>query len=649
MAAGGIAVCFICLDSFNPSDATPEGHQSHGTSRRSRRRRAARQRHSQHGVNDNLLQDFCEFLTNYLKLPSIELPDHEKTGLMCPSCLPLITALCAYHKQLRVIETRITRILEEVGELMIAEDPKFSECLSKLGEQLKRKIPYSPSFVEKIRSVIALKCTLKGKEMELSGGDLEQEECSSDEDIDKQPGGDPKLAKSIIKAEPMDMDNVEAASRASLVDNIADFDDNLLDDVDEIPEWSYGDEKHEKKQVSDEESLKSGSESEWSEDEKSQQKRGEKRKRTAITPGPAAGGSSNKLETEGRLSVCQLCKKALNHLTRHEYAKHIYAHDEKEVEKKIQCNFCWMSFAFPQTYTYHLMVRHGDANPTFPCENEHCEVSLSSVDELNSHLKTHSGDLFFCSTCNYGFFSPDMCELHELIHRRSVRVIYNCCTSTSTFFYRDHYNLRHGAQLKFHKCSNCSVTCLSVRSLKNHMKRHDEGNSSSLPHPHQCCELCGQTYKGPKGEERLQRHMTNKHGGDKLACQICDQTFLYDSHLDNHMKSVHGLDKFPCTRCDKQLGSTRTMRDHMRIVHAVEPEQHLCPHCGSVFRDMRYMQKHILYMHADLVESEGKYGCPQCNKKFRRNAMMKRHLKTCSGNNGGSEAVKTEEEGATLH
>ncbi|CAL8128508.1 unnamed protein product [Orchesella dallaii] len=333
-------------------------------------------------------------------------------------------------------------------------------------------------------------------------------------------------------------------------------------------------------------------------------------------------------------------------------------HEEPAQEKTVNCPFCWMSFAFPQSFSYHLKARHEEtiSKKVFTCDADYaeedivdpstprfgCDESFEKIEELNSHLETHTSleKIYHCPKCNCGFLNPHMRELHELLHIRGYRGNHKCpkCGIFSAGFskFRDHYNLRHGAKLLIHKCHLCSATCLSRVSLRNHLKAHDTGklplrsSSSTIPSLSsgpQVCELCGQQYKGAKADVMLERHMKRIHSGSEITCSICSKVFHYGIQYDKHMKSEHQISKLPCSICKKELGSTRRLREHMNIVHAAEPEQHLCPHCGATFKTVRYLQRHIVWMHKELVEVKGKHVCERCGERFHRIELFTRHKK----------------------
>ncbi|CAL8128510.1 unnamed protein product [Orchesella dallaii] len=652
-------VCFVCLKPFQNADRQRQSPRRSTTSQKTRR-----EKENDTVDYSTLFQKFSRILTDYLQLSAADLQQlsSPKASVFCTSCSETINTICDVYNELRLVELRLSSKLGELGELMMVK-PKLGALVNQLLLRQEEGTG-SSSYVEKLRNLVAFKCATKGREVELhrdllvdknerheGGGRYSDGDDDAEEDCEEDT-----LPRVKVKVEITNSDDdydYEAED-----DFVPDLDDELLDDKDKIepdePQATSSQRatkrsedrcntlKNEKAKDSEEvELIQTDSDCEWSDDaEIDKKKRSPKKAKTmkrigTTTTGPPGGSKRKKLDNEGTNSSCQLCNKSFKGS---EFGKHLYIHEMnvKETDKKIQCNFCHSAFAFPQTFEYHLKIRHGETKLVFPCEEDECESSFDSVDDLNSHLKTHSSEIHLCSTCNWGFLNVNMKDLHELSHLRSVRGNYPCskCGRVLHGFpkFRDHYNLRHGAKLKNHKCSKCNLTFLSRTNLRTHEKKHEKGTLGQVLHPPQCCEVCGRIYEGSRAQELLDRHMKNKHVGEKeLSCNICDTPFEFDRHLDKHLKTEHGLEKIPCPKCNKTLGSTRTLREHMRIVHADEPEQHLCPHCGSVYKDFRYLQRHILMQHPDLIIDEGKFDCSDCGKKFRRKIMVKRHLKTCPG------------------
>ncbi|ODM97456.1 putative zinc finger protein, partial [Orchesella cincta] len=647
-------------------------------------------------VNVNIVRDpklkwfQQQIVTRYLGL-SVDLDSKDDTKVaFCSGCASLVTKIYEVYKEFRAVELQLSTKLEELGEIMIEKSKMGESCLSRRSLNGRGN-----AYIEKVRNVIAQDLMLKRRklELELDTASLnEDKDCQEGEDLSATKNCDEE-EEVVVKSEVEPLGDID--DQPSAMDNIMDEDSSSFNPPAESgqdkPPRSRPSDKNEECNHDDSESEASDSDASYiaaadevdaSESESdsgsdvSCQEDSEDSHRETKTKTMKRRKSPNLSKTEAKRTKttkpsetetipepekpkfsfndyiegpfhCESCDKPYErwqvfwkHLTR--------VHEEPATEKHINCPFCWTSYAYHQTFSYHLKSKHEETltKPVFSCDAEFadsntittiqlaCDQSFMTMEELNTHLLTHSEKIFYCS-CKWGFLSPDMLELHKLNHIRSIRGNLKCpkCDIVSAGFAKltDHFNLRHGAKLLIRKCPICPTSCLSRIALQTHLKNHETGKiTPARPHVSsgpQVCELCGMTYKGAKADERLQRHMQKIHSGAEIICDICQQVFTFGIQYDRHLKNAHSISKLTCEVCHKELGSTRRLREHMNIVHSAQPENHLCQHCGNNFKTKRYLQRHIVWMHKELTDVQGKHVC-ECGEKFHRIELFKRHKKT---------------------
>ncbi|CAL8128949.1 unnamed protein product [Orchesella dallaii] len=638
------SVCFACLKTIN--------HQ-----------------HNDHGGSE-LFEKFARVLTGYLQVSSFDLgvrSADDNVRIFCGECATLVTQVWDVYQELRAVELRLSTSFGQLGEVMMKK-PKLTQGLSiSLAEQLQlkpiigvgRSSAQGQDYVEKVRNVIAFKCALKGREMELDQV-LDKDNVDKKESVELEQGYQNGTVVKKIKIEVVESteDDFRTEGEDSRGPYYNDLDSNFSDDDQKVTgagdEEEIGGDKY--LELSDASSeSESESNSDWSESsfEKKPKKKTTKRKLTLNSNQEFALGINvkrkKKLESksgpdpEALQLECEQCgmtglpNKAL-------FVRHLNIHEDKEQLKNIPCNFCWMSFALPQTYELHLKMRHEKSHLVFICDHNQCGESAQSfatTQELNEHLKTHTESIHTCSHCNWGFLNQNMMELHELTHLRSVRGNYPCqkCSSILHGFQKltDHYNVRHGAQLELYKCPKCSASCVTKVNLDTHIKGHETGKESSSAGLINSCGVCERKFRpGKKGKALLIRHMKSQHTvAVEYACCLCNITCPSDRALDRHMKKEHQTTKRICSICKKEYASRTALWSHMKTMHPDpnNPEdKKLCPHCGSTFRSQKYLWQHIWIVHTELYEGEGKHMCSDCGERFHRLDLLRRHSKKCVKN-----------------
>ncbi|CAL8128479.1 unnamed protein product [Orchesella dallaii] len=250
------------------------------------------------------------------------------------------------------------------------------------------------------------------------------------------------------------------------------------------------------------------------------------------------------------------------------------------------------------------------------CEANGCREFFKDIPKLNQHLQTHSTTIHSCSECKKGFLNPDLLELHKLLHTKKVRGVrggYLCPWPSCTSRYNTakqleiHFNRTHGLGLGCFKCPKCDLNLSSERRLKMHLKKHEEAKDPSLPI-----------------SEAL-------HCIAPPPCSICGLQFLHFQNLDEHRKKIHGLG-VECPTCHKLFSSRDSMNRHEHHHHDPNAEPSICPFCGKSLKTNDYLQNHIVTVHPDKVNREGRHQCPHCQTRFFTKPSFQFHLSKCEKN-----------------
>lgn len=120
-------------------------------------------------------------------------------------------------------------------------------------------------------------------------------------------------------------------------------------------------------------------------------------------------------------------------------------------------------------------------------------------------------------------------------------------------------------------CYFCKKAVGSEKML-NHILLHTRENSRSFP-DEKCkeiakCQICNQTFSY---NSRLKLHMTNHSEERPFKCDTCGKDFKSKPHLKNH-SFIHAMDRpFKCDVCGKDFKSRNHLRQHIAI-HRENPQ-----------------------------------------------------------------------------
>ena len=145
-----------------------------------------------------------------------------------------------------------------------------------------------------------------------------------------------------------------------------------------------------------------------------------------------------------------------------------------------------------------------------------------------------------------------------------------------------------------------------LQHLNNHHKRN---------HDLVTCDICNKQFSMPN---TLLRH-AYRHLAKQYGCELCDQTFRFQSELTQYMDVHVGEAKFNCNECDCKFIRKSDLKAHA--------EGHTttwtCKYdgCNKTVTDKRYLN-----LHYKTHTNELKYQCLKCDRKFKFNQQRKWHL-----------------------
>lgn len=233
-----------------------------------------------------------------------------------------------------------------------------------------------------------------------------------------------------------------------------------------------------------------------------------------------------------------------------------------------------------------------------------CNFNSPIQEEVKHHMKDHTKN--YCNICNSIFNCQ---ELIRHLENHSVLFKSTKCLECKAKFHDDvhlQFHIQHDhLGKKPHKCSMCTKTYFTARSLLNHKQtKHAKKSIKVLS-----CDWCKKKFLSDKV---YQIHVEYAHRSS-LNCKYCDKAFgkvnTLVLHEKNHLNQVKSI--YKCNICGKVLKNLASLKSH-KINHGSNSTLQ-CDVCSKSFRSFYTLREHSA-KHSDTHQM--KYFCDICSKGF---------------------------------
>ena len=175
-----------------------------------------------------------------------------------------------------------------------------------------------------------------------------------------------------------------------------------------------------------------------------------------------------------------------------------------------------------------------------------------------------------------------------LTHIMETNIVVTC---VEMFFSSKRKIFKHVHKYKFN-CKECSITCKTSTSLKNHYMKVHEGKVFECS----TCSLTFQWEKNLKSHEKVHKKIL----GEKniFQCNLCEKTFRHKRSLTTHMKVHQEANEYSCSQCLKSFPTQYELKKHKRSVHGEGQMDDLtCSFCKINFKSKANHMKHMRRKH----------------------------------------------------
>ena len=162
-------------------------------------------------------------------------------------------------------------------------------------------------------------------------------------------------------------------------------------------------------------------------------------------------------------------------------------------------------------------------------------------------------------------------------------------------------------------------------SSGSELENRDESENTSTPASErwtgesdagQECPECGEEMPSPRD---LHRHMQQHARADPQTDDHFERELTCQESARHHMSTATEVHPFICNICQKQFIELRYLKKHIDFVHVNEASIS-CDQCPGKFK-----RKSDLRIHLRTHSGEKPYSCSLCNKRFTRSENLRKH------------------------
>lgn len=249
-------------------------------------------------------------------------------------------------------------------------------------------------------------------------------------------------------------------------------------------------------------------------------------------------------------------------------------------------------------------------------------------------------DMFYCGICKNVFNTLQLfllhknsdCKTNNGTNEIKSESIHGSTTSASQYVLPNNTN-KCDAEVK---CSLCKKKFKKAKSLKAHLKIHDEK-------PQQCL-VCGRCFLY---NSHLQRHViTHKVWPDGISettaksvekdllsytCLYCDLVLSNYNQFRLHMKNHSCLKKYKCVQgqCNSFYETVESLIHH--VISAHESPTYTCHNCFEAFYYLEGLAAHFQVYNNTCIPHDPpsqQFKCLQCDAMFKKADKLSLHLLT---------------------
>ena len=281
---------------------------------------------------------------------------------------------------------------------------------------------------------------------------------------------------------------------------------------------------------------------------------------------------------------------------------------------------------------------NGDKKIYYTCSKNFCEIPCpchvcnSEDGQCYLHNMKHI-DLFDEQEDLISVRSTDHFCRRETFFKNSYTLRYpgiprNCIQCCKDLMHHICYHLDFHNSCKFCKLYQYKLFPKTVKELHEREAKEKTWYKSVCPH-------CDKKFVEPYA---VKKHIELKHNRKNYKCKMCPRTFQSKQSLDYHNLTKHTEGPPPshtCEVCEKTFQTKVRLNNHIKLKHTGGDKQFACDECGSMFKQKKYLNAHMLHVHG-LNEKKEDYWqdlpnqyfeCESCGTRFIRRADLKSHIK----------------------